>query len=300
MQRAKHLVFILFICITQYRSYGCDVCGNTVTSNYMGILPQYRQHFVGLRYLNSTFTSQHVPSLFEESGITSSDVFHKAEVWGRFYPTNRLQLFAFVPYQQNTKTEDELITQTSGLADVSVIGNYIVVNSGDSGRFVLRNTLSVGGGVKLPTGKFDPNGNPALQVGTGSWDFTANIIYTLRYKKAGVNLDASTRFNTTNSSGYQFGNSYNSSIRFFYWYKRNRISFLPHAGLAFEYARKDQQSDMVQTYTGGSGVYAVMGADVYINKIAFGAGYTHPLSEHLFEGLVHTNRKLTVQVLYLF
>lgn len=300
MQQAKYGFFVLVLLMLHSRSYGCDVCGNTVTSNYMGILPQYRQHFVGMRYVNSMFTSQHVPSLFEQSLGKSTDVFQKAEVWGRFYPTNRLQLFAFVPYQQNTKTENHTITQTSGIADISVLGNYIVLNSGDSGKLVWRNTLSMGGGVKLPTGTFVASGNPTLQVGSGSWDFTANLIYTLRYKKAGVNIDASARFNTTNANQYKFGNSYNSSVRFFYWHKRKRVSCLPHAGIAFEYAHKDTKADMVQTYTGGMGVYEAIGMDVYINKIALGASYTRPLSENLFEGLVQTNRKFTIQILYLF
>ncbi|MBP8240682.1 MAG: hypothetical protein KAX50_12000 [Saprospiraceae bacterium] len=43
----------------------CDVCGCAVGGNYLGILPQFRRHFAGVRFQYRTFDSEH-PNLFGE------------------------------------------------------------------------------------------------------------------------------------------------------------------------------------------------------------------------------------------
>lgn len=278
----------------------CDGCGSSVNANYMGILPQFRQHFVGIRYLNNSTTSVHPPSLFDTRTISTAERFQRAEVWGRFYPARRVQVFAFVPYQVISREEEGITSVNKGIGDLSVMASYLLVNTGDSGRLSLRNTLLLGGGVKAPTGKFDPSGTPSLQTGTGSWDFMLNMIYTLRYKKAGMNVDANARLNTTNSRNYAYGNAYSSSLRFFYWHRKKTVSFLPHAGMLFEHTDKDVSNLIIQRYSGGNGWYASAGLDLYVGKVSFGASYAVPLKEHLYEGLVTTNNRLSLQAIYLF
>lgn len=279
-------------------SLACDVCGCSSNANYFGILPQFKQHFVGVKYSNLSFNSQHLPSLSGQV-VSSKELLQRAEIWARFYPTKRLQLFAFVPYQINLKTEEGNTTQTNGLSDISVLANYILINTGDSGSFSWRHSLSIGGGIKAPTGKFDEKGIPSLQIGTGTWDYLFNAIYTLRYKQIGMNVDANLRLNSSNSN-YQFGNRLTSSVRFFYWKKMRMSSILPHVGMMVEYAEKDIQEMVIQKYTGGTGMYAATGFDVYFRKLAIGGLLALPISENLNEGLVKTNQRLSLQILYLF
>jgi hypothetical protein len=282
------------------QTMACDGCGSGINANYMGILPQFRQHFAGVRYSYNAVSAAHPPSLFESPGAPADQRFSKAEVWGRFYPTNRLQLFAFVPYQVNTRKEQSTLTETRGLGDITVLANYILLNTGDSGNFTARNTLSFGGGIKAPTGHFDASGNPVLQAGSGSWGAVANLIYTLRYKKSGINIEANARFNGTNSVAYRYGNAYNSGARYFYWHKRRLISFLPYAGVSIEYTEKDRSNSIVQRYTGGNGTYASAGIDVYFRRISVGISGTLPVHEQLFEGLVTTRQRISMQAIYLF
>jgi hypothetical protein len=89
----------------------------------------------------------------------------------------------------------------------------------------------VGGGVKLPTGAFQQSEegaliNPTLQLATGSSGFPLYLIYTLRYKRAGIN--------TANKHGYRFGSCSNAIARFFYWQQVKKPGLLPHAGLTVE------------------------------------------------------------------
>lgn len=277
----------------------CDVCGCAVNATYFGILPQFRQHFAGVRYMSNNFTSKALPSLFKVKNPTYTESLQRMEVYGRYYPTNRLQLFAFIPYQYNTRTEGGAVTESKGLSDATVIGNYILFNTGDSGRMLWRNTLSIGGGLKLPTGRYDASGAASQQTGSGTVDYLLNAIYTTRYKKVGLNVDVNARFNGSNGL-YQYGNRFTSSTRFFYWHRYKSMSVLPHTGFLVEYASKDAKRNIIQKYTGGSGCYSATGVDVYFRKCSFGVAYTIPLSERLNEGYSVTESRLSAQLIYLF
>ena len=282
-----------------YAIYACDVCGCAVNATYFGILPQYRQHFVGVRYMSNNFTSMQIPSLFDVKNKTYTESLQRAELYGRYYPTNRLQVFAFVPYQYNIRKDGGVITENKGLSDVSALVNYIVVNTGDSGSYTWRNTLLIGGGVKLPTGRFSSNEAASQQTGSGTFDYLLNAIYTLRYKKAGINADVNVRLNTSNAT-YSYGNRYTSSTRFFYWHKYKMISILPHTGLLSEYAEKDAKNGITQRYTGGYGFYSASGVDVYLRKMSIGASFTLPVHETINAGYSSTSSRVSMQVLYLF
>lgn len=289
------ILFALF----PYAIYACDVCGCAVNATYFGILPQYRQHFAGVRYMSNNFTSKQIPSLFDVENQTYTESLQRAELYGRYYPTNRLQIFAFVPYQYNTRRDGETVTENTGLSDISALVNYILINTGDSGSYTWRNTLIAGGGIKLPTGRFNSNEPASQQTGSGTFDYLLNAIYTLRYKKVGINTDVNVRFNTSNAS-YSYGNRYTSSTRFFYWYKYKMMSLLPHTGLLTEYAEKDAKNNIIQKYTGGYGFYAATGLDLYLRKISIGASFTLPVHETINAGYSSTRSRVSMQVLYLF
>lgn len=299
--KKKYLLYLLLITAMPgiQRAAACDVCGCAANANYFGILPQYGQHFAGLRYTSSRFTSSHMPSLFETSQSPYHESLQRMEVWGRFYPAKRIQLYAFIPYQYNTRNDAGVVTTSQGLSDISVMGNYILINTGDSGRLSWRNTLSLGGGVKAPTGRFDPSGAASLQTGTGTWDYLLNAIYTTRYKQLGLNADVNVRLNTANAD-YRYGNRYTSSVRLFYWHRYKLVSILPHTGILAEYAQKDRKYGIDQYYTGGNGYYSATGIDVYFRRISVGCIYTVPLSETLNAGYEKTNQRVSVQALYLF
>lgn len=289
----------ILLAVLPYATYACDVCGCAVNATYFGILPQFRQHFIGVRYMSNNFTSKQIPSLFDAKNQTYSESLQRAELYGRYYPTKRLQVFAFVPYQYNIRKDGGVVTENQGLSDISALVNYLVINTGDSGGFTWRNTLSIGGGIKLPTGRFNSNEAASQQTGSGTFDYLVNGIYTLRYKKVGLNADVNIRLNTSNAI-YSYGNRYTSSMRFFYWHKYKMISVLPHTGLLTEYAEKDAKNDITQKYTGGQGFYSATGVDVYLRKISIGASVILPVHETLNTGYATTRSRISMQVLYLF
>jgi hypothetical protein len=287
------------IILSVLQSYACDACGCSVNANYFGILPQFNKHFIGMRMMQSNFDMKHTPTLFPKADPYFKEQLNRYEIWGRYYITNRIVAFASMPWQNNIRIDQGITTSYQGLADATLSANYIAINTGDSGRLMLRNTLMIGAGVKLPTGKFRSDRPASIQTGTGTWDYNINIIYTIRYKNWGLNTDATYRINGS-SETYQYGNRLISSARLFYWRKIRSISLLPNAGVLIEQAAEDKSNEIPQIYTGGNGVYFAPGIDMYLRRFVLGFNMTVPINETLNNGYANTQNRLATQLLFLF
>jgi hypothetical protein len=170
-----------------------------------------------------------------------------------------------------------------GLGDINILTNYVLINTGEENAD-FKHTLIAGGGIKLPTGKFSltDNGkviNRNFQMGTGSLDFNINAVYTLRYKKVGVNLETGYKINTRNRNNYIFGNQYRASAQLFYWQTMGPVSLLPHGGMNFEQAAMHRDGDIFQVNTGGTAWLGSGGIDVYINRFTLGINYQKPVKQ---------------------
>jgi hypothetical protein len=249
--------------------------------------------------MQSNFDMKHTPTLFPKADPYFKEQLNRYEIWGRYYITNRIVAFASMPWQNNIRIDQGITTSYQGLADATLSANYIAINTGDSGRLMLRNTLMIGAGVKLPTGKFRSDRPASIQTGTGTWDYNVNIIYTIRYKNWGLNADATYRINGRNET-YQFGNRLISSARLFYWRKIRSISLLPNAGVLMEQAAEDKSNEIPQIYTGGNGIYFVPGIDMYLRRFVLGINMTVPINETLNNGYANTQNRLATQLLFLF
>ncbi len=273
----------LLTLITATQLMACDVCGCSLGGNYFGILPLYNKNFVGLRWSQARFHSYIAPTQYL-GAQESNDTYSKIELWGRYYLTRKIQLFAFIPYAYNNMNGTDQVVTAQGLGDISLIANYVILNTGETGSN-FKHSLMAGGGIKLPTGKYDQADggkiiNRNFQLGTGSVDFHFNAVYTLRYKKTGINLETGYKLNTRNSHDYLFGNQYRASAQLFVWQKVGAFSFLPHAGVNYETAAKHKDGDIIQVNTGGSALLASAGLDVYISRVTLGLNYQDPIAQH--------------------
>lgn len=276
------VVLIVMMLTLGHDTKACDVCGCSLGGNYFGILPLYNKNFVGLRWSQAKFHSFIAATQYLEAQ-QSDDTYSKLELWGRYYVTKHIQLFAFVPYAFNDMNGTDQVISANGLGDINIMANYVILNTGES-KSDFKHILIAGGGVKLPTGKFDLEDkgkiiNRNFQMGTGSFDFNLNAVYTLRYKKTGINIETGYKINTRNSDDYLFGNQYRASAQLFYWQALGPVSFLPHAGMNFEQAVKHKEGDIIQVNTGGSAWLASAGLDIYIKRFTIGVNYQEPVSQ---------------------
>ncbi len=292
-------VFACLFFLTSNVSQACDRCGCSLSGHYLSALPQYQRHVVGARWFYRSFESEH-----EGEGL-ASDHFHSAEIWGRFYPLKRLQLLGVLPVNFFTKkTTSEAITR-QGLGDAVLLANYNVLQNVWGADAKWRQAVYLGGGIKLPTGKFDPelvrqNINPNLQPGTGTLDWLASASYTLRYGNWGLNANALFRLSGENSEQFQFGNRLNAGGRLFYWTQTGQSSWLPSVGIAHEWAAEDFDHGASVLETGGYATFATAGLDWYFNNLAFSAQWDIPVAQYLGNGYINAGQRVQLGLSYLF
>ncbi|MFN3916542.1 MAG: hypothetical protein ACK4K0_02265 [Flavobacteriales bacterium] len=283
----KYIITTFFFLIFVNSTSACDVCGCSAGGSYLGILPQFQKNLFGMRYNYQTFSHPNSETSFNGASKALSDEFHNTDTWVRYYPSNRIQLLAFVPYKVRQRVETEKTTTIHGLGDISFLLNYVLINTGDSTHKAWKNTLLVGGGVKLPNAKYRQRDAKkqllpaAFQLGTGAYAYTLGATYTTRYRNWGLNTDAYYRIQTENESTYQFGNQFSASAALFYWKNKGKTTILPHAGVQYESFDKDYEWAFVKPYTGGSLLMSSMGIDLYHKRAVFSSSFQIPMAQQI-------------------
>lgn len=208
---------------------------------------------------------------------------------------------AILPFSYYTKGS----VSNYGMGDATLLAGYMLYNNGDSIGHTIKQTITINGGVKLPTGATHKTSNgerlsPTMQPGSGSFDFVANLFYSIRYRKAGFTADASYKINTTNKDGYRFGNRLTVSGKAFLWLRANWVSILPSIGVAYENAANDGNNNYRVNYSGGQAVLGQIGVDCYYRNMGVMAGVQVPVAYNYNGNLTQPMPRLNVQVFYTF
>jgi hypothetical protein len=306
MRQPYTFILLLFIGLTisDFAS-ACDQCGCGNGGSFFGILPQSHRGFMGFRYKQSSFDSHPYMVLSH-----TKETFQSTEAWGRFYPFKKVQVLAFLPYNINTQTiyKTNQTTTIRGIGDATLLAYYNLRNTfWDSTNHTITQNLLVGGGIKLPTGRYhyDPLStaevdNPNFQLGTGSTDFLLNIIYTVRYKELGINTDITYKINTTNSNQYRFGNRFTVSSSLFWSKVLGNITLMPHTGIYFEYSTKNAGPQLMNIPTGGYLTMANVGIDCYIGKWGIDISNQIPIVQDLSADNIQAHSRSNIHLTYLF
>lgn len=294
------ILSIFIIIINQTNTLACEVCGCGNGGSFFGILPQSHKGFIGLRYSYKSYDS-HLSSV----NLKAREDFWKTELWARAYPFKKVQVLTFVPYLINQqtiqKTGKEL--HLNGLGDVTALANYNIINTvNDTVNHRFNHNLLVGGGVKLPTGKYKYDllsetevANANFQLGTGIIDFLLNLVYTIRHKDWGLNYDFSYKINTQNSDNYTFGNRLNTNLALLYFQKINSdFTVIPNVGISFENAELDIKNKIRNTQTGGYSTFGSVGVESYYKNVSFGINYQKPIMQDLSGGELNANARLNL------
>lgn len=294
----KYFLIVIFAILVGYAS-ACDICGCAIGGYQFGILPNYRQHYISLRYQYSHFYSYH-----NEGQSEANDFIHQLELWGRYSIAKRLQLYAVVPYRFVHRSEAGSDQYFNGVGDASFLVHYSVVDQSSS-QSKWKHLFQLGAGIKLPTGNYqiikEYNTIPApLQPGTGSFDYIATLIYVLRYKNSGISSDLNYRWNSQNPKKYQFGNKASSSARFFHLLEFNKLGVLPFVGLSYEFSEKNRSYEKEILETGVHNLSATAGFDFYLKNISIGASSSVPLKQDLNDGQTKIKSNFQINLNYYF
>lgn len=281
-------------------AWACDVCGCANSGAFFGLLPQSHTSLMGVRYRTKSFDS-HIQSTF----FRAQEQFQTAELYTRFYPANKVQIMAFLPIHSNQQTllRDQSQHRIHGLGDATVLVHYAVWNTlFDSTAHDWDHILLLGGGIKVPTGKyqFDESrgevANANFQLGTGSWDFPISVNYTFRKGMNGLNVDFSQRFTTFNSQNYRFANRQMLAITYFQHRYVGKISWMPNAGMTAERAGQDWKDGSRNPFTGAQLVQGTLGTEVYWGRWAVGATAFVPLAQQLSGGELKVKPNLQAHI----
>ncbi|TXB62593.1 transporter [Phaeodactylibacter luteus] len=291
------LLSLLFLGILGHGK-ACDACGCSMSPGYAGLLPQLGGHYIGFWWQHQQYRT--FPDLsFEPGASPQTEYFNSLEVRGRWQAGRKWQLTAILPYAYHLRQEDGTPKTVSGLGDLTLMAHYALWSSPDSTYSLFRHRLSLGAGAKAPTGRFETPGpnevaNPNFQVGTGSWDALANLSYTLRYERWGLNVDATARFNGESSSTYRFGNRFSGLASVFTLRQHGRLQLMPNAGLMYEAAELDTERGYFRTQTGGRAWLANAGLEAFLGNLNLGIAWSLPLRQDWNNGLVDARQRAAV------
>jgi hypothetical protein len=301
--KVKLGLLLLIILSVNKGAQACDICGCGAGSYYIGILPEFNKKIVGLRY-RSTGLTTHLGPGGSSSYLTTDEQYKTLELWGGWTIKEHFRLMAYMPVSYNSKSNESGVESKTGLSDASVLGFYrllrgkATIANKEATRLLVQD-LWIGGGVKLPTGKYNPSDKSTtsvstnlFQLGTGSLDFILMGMYDIRFQDAGLNLTASYKINTTNQHNYYYGNRFSGSTQFYYKFRfNNKWMIAPNAGIQYEKSAIDLDEGYSVRPTGGVASFATIGAEVSFNKFTFGGNFQPVLFQELGQGAVRTGNR---------
>ncbi|NLR57857.1 transporter [Chitinophaga polysaccharea] len=306
----KKISILCIILLSSYATSACDICGCGVGSYYIGLLPDFRQRFIGLRYQHKTMRS-HLGPGGTTSYLTTQETYQTAELWGGWNIGRRFRVLGFVPVNINSRENQGVTTSKSGWGDVAAVGYYQLLNkqhTTEKGQLMVQ-SLWIGGGVKLPTGRYEPAERKEneeapnnFQLGTASTDFTLNAAYDVRLMDVGINTNVSYKLNTTNKYDYRYGNKFTANVLAYYKIRiADKVSLAPNAGVLYETAAKDKEGGKFTVdMSGGYSLLATVGMEATIGKISAGVNFQPVISQQLADLRVKAGSRAMVHLTYLF
>ncbi len=300
------IVTVAVMCFVQTKA--CDICGCGVGSNYIGILPDFTKHIFGLRYRYNALQT-HIGAGGAITYLTTNEVYRTTELWGGWTIGNNFRVMASVPYSFNERSNQGVTNSKSGIGDITVAGYYQLLNKKltiNSSKLLVQ-SLWIGGGLKLPTGKYNPadkSGNTQntnlFQLGTASVDFMLNAMYDVRLQDAGINVAATYKINTANKYQYSYGNKGSINAQAYYKFRiSKKVLIASNAGVLFENSKKDIDNKFAVDVSGGNILSGTAGVEVSFKKIAIGGNFQKALSQNLASGFVKSGNRLMVHVSFM-
>lgn len=216
-----------------------------------------------------------------------------------------------IPFRQVVLFRDgKQDNNLAGLGDPVFMLNYFPLDlTGDMQNRKTGHRIALGGGVKLPFGKFSVRSYndeviPSYQPGSGSFDFIFQSSYMLTFKKWGWFNYYSYRFNTQNPNGYRFSNTMNYRSTVFMSVKKKRSQIIPHMGIDLLKANADEfnkyKNEKPTKNSGGLLMLGNIGIEYFYKNYGLTLTYGIPIVQKLNGEQFQFKHQLQVGIQFLF
>ncbi|MET3877701.1 transporter [Chitinophaga sp. OAE865] len=305
-------ILILLVCLIAglRETYACDICGCGVGSYYIGLLPDFKKKFIGVRYQYKTLRA-HLGPGGTTSYLTTGETYQTAEIWGGWNIGKRFRILGFIPVNFNSRENQGVTMSRSGIGDIALVGYYRLMDqqhTTGNGKLLVQ-SLWIGGGVKTPTGKYEPAEHKEnedapnnFQLGTASTDFSLNAMYDIRLMDFGVNANVSYKINTNNKYDYRYGNKFTANLLAYYKIRvAEKVTLAPDAGILYETAEKDTEAKRYRVdVSGGYSLLATVGMEATMGAVSIGGNFQPAISQQLADNRIKAGNRAMVHVTYLF
>lgn len=278
----------------------CDTCGCSGNGGRMGFGTGLNNNFIGLRYIAQRYRSR--DGIFANSPWIDEN-FNTVQLWTQLPIGKRFMVNVVMPYQFHSREfSDDTEQNINGLGDATILGFYQILKQTPDSIISIKpqHTLQLGGGLKIPTGRFDEENlegsvNPSFQLGTGSWDYLLAANYGVTHRNWGLSLMANYTLKSKNDKEYRFGNQFNYALNTYKtYYFGNDFSLTPQVGLGGELFEKNEEYGLVVHDTGGNAFFGKAGVEINYRTLALGASTMLPIAQDLNGGKVEVKNRFSV------
>jgi hypothetical protein len=274
----------------------CDICGCGVSNYNPYLFPHLSKNYLGLGFLHRYYQTR------SDEGAWSSERYNTALFTAQVGIGKRLQLQAVLPWQINDLQNESGSRHMQGMGDMIVVAQF---RAWDHLTKKFRQTIVVGGGLKLPTGRYlaagtDKPEDQNFQLGSGSTDFLLNGAYRLSFRQWVFGAGASYKYNTANGDEFRYGDSWNASFLAVYRKDWDKFSLAPYIQLMHETQYRDASDHELQKISGGTVFYAGGGLDLNTKRLTIGVSYRFAADQNLAAGEIHVGPQSSAHAAFTF
>lgn len=293
LQKTKWILSILSI--LYWNSWSCDICNsgasNTSSSSIGGL-----HNYIGLQYQYLHFNYKE--TIASDSPI-AQDKINTMQLVGQYYLTKKININWNIPYQYNIRENSTEKVERSGLGDISFTSNYKWISHNENHH------ISLGLGLKLPTGKFDlvranQNQTSANQIGTGSLDVLLPLQYSFVQKKYNWSISGQYSFKGKNEYDYQYGNQIHLETGGNYILFEKKHALEAGLNLSYDHFGNISRFDIEDDQTDGYMVNTKLNLTYKTKNWVFGGYYQIPITQNLLNDEVSFQKSLGVLTYYQF
>ena len=299
-------IFIIWlgIFLIQKNAIACDICGCGSGSSYLGIYPEFKSKIIGIRYRNNKITNN-IGLNNQATYLTNTDNFEVIECWFGWNIKKNLRIIANLPYTYiEKKYQNGTKKSKNGLSDfsLSALKKLISTFKVNKQNTAIANTVWAGVNLKIPTGNYikkDVENNTVstnlFQLGTGTFDANAILIYDLIINTSGLNFTSNYKFNTTNKDNYSYGNKWSTILQLYRNIDLNKKYVItPNIGCQYDFTKKDVSNKSVIKNTGGYILMSTIGLETKLKKILLGFNFQNPIKQKIGFNTAKANERFMI------